>query len=1069
MRLGGTAMATALMAAWPGGGVLAAGVAVESVQAGFAAHEAGLRAGDVLTAWERAAAPPANPEPLEGTLGSPFDLAQVEREQAPRGAVTLRGERGGAPLAVRVPAGEWRIVARPAAPAEGDPVQAAWRAFAAAEAAVRERRWDAAGAAFEEAVRAAGASGDGVAVVVAQRARARFLHDRSQWEPAIAAYDAALAADRALAPEGLGVAWVHHQLARLWESRGDLAAAEEHNRRALELRERLAPGSADVAASLLNVGNVAKTRGDLATAEGFYRRSLALYEALSVTAGVGFGLNNLGIVAAQRGDLRTAEDYFRRGLVIEDRLRPGTVEQARALHNVGIVSRRRGDLAAAERHMTRALAIFEELGAEPDAANLMTSLGVVYKERDDLEGAEGYYRRALALYEKLAPGSADAAATHNNLANVRMWQGDVAGAEEHYRRAVELQEKLGPDNLAVAASVNGLAEAARQRGDLPLARTHAARSLAIVERLAPQGQNAEAALRVSGDIAMDAGDLAAAEGFYRRALKLRRQMGEGLEAEACHGLAVLHRRRKDLDQALGFHRCALDALDTRRRTVGGTDESRSAFGRRFAGYYRDAIEVLMELGRPAEAFHVLERHRARAFLSMLAERELVFARDVPEDLDRERRALNVEFERTLQRAAAAKPADLPKQREALADVRRRQGLVREKIRSASPRLAGLEYPEPLDLPSARAALDPGTVLLSYSLGPERGHLFAVGPGPEDFLAVPLAVRLDDLRGDAARFRELMSRPQVLQRAQLQALARRLGDTLLRPAAGAVGRAERLLVVPDGPLHLVPFAALADPTSPRGFRYLAESKPVHVAASATVFAELKRRGPARRTARLVAFGDADYSAAGRAAAPAGAMRVARERGLDLRPLPASRAEVLGLKALYPGSSRVFMGAEASEENAKAIGPEPSLVHFATHGLADERSPLESTLALTLPGPQAAGENGLLQAWEIFEQLRIDADLVTLSACGTARGKEMSGEGILGLTRAFQHAGARTVLASLWEVADASTADLMQRFYRHLSAGVPPAEALRRAQVALLRRPATSAPYYWAAFTLAGAAR
>ena len=1066
MRHAQAASLAALLVA--AGGPSAADVVVESVQAGFAAQEAGLRPGDVLTDWERAAAPPANPEPAAGAVRSPFDLAQVEREQAPRGELTLRGERDGAPLTVRVPPGEWRVSARPAAAGDGDVLHAAWVAFEAANVAVRERRWDAAGKAFEDAVRAAESSGDAVAALVVHRARARFFHDRSQWEPALASYADALKVDEGLAAESLGVAWVHHQLARLTESRGDLAAAAEHNRRALALRERLAPGSADVAASLLNVGNVAKTRGDFAAAEDFYRKSLALYESLAVTAGIGFGLNNLGIVAAQRGDLRTAEDFFRRGLVIEDRLRPGTVEQARALHNVGIISRRRGDLAAAEQYMTRSLAILEGLGSSVDAANLMASLGVVYKERGDLAGAEVYYRRSLALYEKLAPGSGDAAAALHNLANVRMWQGDVGGAEEHYRRAVELQERIGPDNINVAGSLNGLAEAARQRGDLASARGYAERSLAILEKLAPQGQGAEAALRVSGDIAMDAGDLEAAEGFYRRALEIRRGMGQALEAEACHSLATLHRRRKDLGQALGFHLCALDALDARRRSVGGTDESRAAFGQRFAGYYRGAIEVLMELGRPAEAFHVLERYRARGFLSMLAERDLVFARDVPEELDRERRALNLEFERTLQRAGAAKAADLPKLREALADVRRRQGVVREKIRAASPRLAALEYPEPLDLPGARAALDAGTVLLSYSLGPEGGHVFAVGPGPDDFLAVPLDVRLAGMRADAARFRELMEKPSVLQRAQLQALARRLADALLRPVAEPIRRADRILVVPDGPLHLVPFAALADPTGARGFRYLAESKAVHVAASATVFAELRKRGPVRREARLVAFGDPDYSAAAHVA-PAGALRAAAERGLDLRPLPASRAEVMGLKTLYPGASRVFMGAEASEENAKAVGPDPSLIHFATHGLADESSPLESTLALTLPRAQSAGENGLLQAWEIFEQLRIDADLVTLSACGTARGQELSGEGILGLTRAFQHAGARTVLASLWEVSDASTADLMRHFYRHLSAGVPQSEALRRAQVALLRKPATAAPYYWAAFTLAGAAR
>jgi len=143
-----------------------------------------------------------------------------------------------------------------------------------------------------------------------------------------------------------------------------------------------------------------------------------------------------------------------------------------------------------------------------------------------------------------------------------------------------------------------------------------------------------------------------------------------------------------------------------------------------------------------------------------------------------------------------------------------------------------------------------------------------------------------------------------------------------------------------------------------------------------------------------------------------------------------------------------------------------VHFACHGLADERSPLESSLALSLPGGARAGrENGLLHAWEILEQVRLDADLVTLSACDTALGREMSGEGILGLTRAFQYAGARTVLASLWPVADDSTATLMKSFYAYLKQGQSKDRALRAAQLDMIRS-GSSHPYRWAAFQLVG---
>lgn len=197
--------------------------------------------------------------------------------------------------------------------------------------------------------------------------------------------------------------------------------------------------------------------------------------------------------------------------------------------------------------------------------------------------------------------------------------------------------------------------------------------------------------------------------------------------------------------------------------------------------------------------------------------------------------------------------------------------------------------------------------------------------------------------------------------------------------------------------------------------------------------------------------------------------------SLAPLPDTRAEVEALGAIYGEKATLWLGAAATEARARTIGREASLIHFATHGLVDDHLPLESALALSAPQTEQDG-NGLLHAWEIVESMRLDADLVTLSACESALGERMSGEGILGLTRAFQHAGARSVLASLWNVADRSTAALMQRFYTNLNQGMDKASALRAAQIALLNSPIVPpgesepidarAPYAWAAFQLYG---
>ena len=209
-----------------------------------------------------------------------------------------------------------------------------------------------------------------------------------------------------------------------------------------------------------------------------------------------------------------------------------------------------------------------------------------------------------------------------------------------------------------------------------------------------------------------------------------------------------------------------------------------------------------------------------------------------------------------------------------------------------------------------------------------------------------------------------------------------------------------------------------------------------------------------------------------------MRSAVRRGMfEFEPLPYSRREVERIAALYPAAAtRTYLGAQATEEHAKATGRETRIVHFAVHGVLDDRLPLSSGLALTMPeGFPEDLDNGLLQVWEILERLRLEADLVVLSACETGVGREQGGDGLIGLTRAFQYAGARTVAATLWKVHDRMTAELMVRFHRHLRAGKPKDEALRAAQVELIRGPVEvedeagevvakdwSAPYYWAAF-------
>jgi len=183
------------------------------------------------------------------------------------------------------------------------------------------------------------------------------------------------------------------------------------------------------------------------------------------------------------------------------------------------------------------------------------------------------------------------------------------------------------------------------------------------------------------------------------------------------------------------------------------------------------------------------------------------------------------------------------------------------------------------------------------------------------------------------------------------------------------------------------------------------------------------------------------------------------------LPFADVEGRSVAEAFPKTSELLLGDQATEARAKALDDSVRYVHFAAHGLLDRRSPLDSGIVLATPRSKDEGDNGVLQAWEIFERLRLRADLVTLSGCETGLGRDAGGEGLIGLVRALQYAGAHSVAASLWPVSDRSTAELMKVFYENLAAGKPKDESLQAAQEAL-RRGTFAHPFHWAGFALYG---
>ena len=362
--------------------------------------------------------------------------------------------------------------------------------------------------------------------------------------------------------------------------------------------------------------------------------------------------------------------------------------------------------------------------------------------------------------------------------------------------------------------------------------------------------------------------------------------------------------------------------------------------------------------------------------------------------------------------------------------------------------------EPLTLDAIQRSSRDGVAVVSYAF--TGGGLVAFVVGRDTFRTVRLAPGARALADAVGNYRDLLARGDAAASETASALFR----DLVAPWRGLVSKDTRhLVVLPDGPLHEMPFDALPIPGT-KG-RLLVEDFLVSYAPSASVLARLAAPRAADRAARPDALILADPMRSG-AASPA--MRVYEEEGFRDTPIPFSRREAQRIARYVNSSSVLLVGADARKR--RVVAEDLSrfrVLHFAMHAFTSRRAPAHS--ALILATESATGDAGFLSAGEIY-RLRLDADLVVLSGCQTARGQVLPGERVQGLVSAFLHSGARSVVASQWNVDDESTAGLMESFYRGLSRGLGRGEALREARLELLHRGA--APRLWAPFVLIGEA-
>jgi CHAT domain-containing protein/predicted negative regulator of RcsB-dependent stress response len=867
------------------------------------------------------------------------------------------------------------------------------------------------------------------------------------------------------------------------------------------------------------IGDVYYNLGDMSKALSHHQKALQIWQQLRNYQGQVNVLVSFGYAYTETSNIPAALDSYNNALSIS-RAANDDHSQAIALRALANLQTKLGENQEAFKLFFQALNLLSPLEDQYLEAIILGGLAYTYEYVGEWQLALEYYGRALAIFKRIGHKWGEAEA-EMPIGEVYYLQGEYQAAIKHYEQAVTLFRELNiPRWEGMTIRNMGLVYAAL--GDEVKALECYRQALGLIR--AGQDQRHEAyTLNYMGQIFEGRGKKQEALAYYNRALHLSRIAADPAgESLTLYNVAHAERDRGNLRQARAHIESALQIAESLRTKV-TSQKLRAAYFASTRQHYDLYIDILMRLHeeRPGEgfdvaAFNMSERARARSLLESLREAKVDIREGVPvELLERERaleQLLRTKSDRHAQLLGGKQQSEAEVVAKEIDQIIAQHDEVEALIKASSPHFASLSQPQPLSLHDIQQRLlDDDTLLLEYALGDDKSYLWAVTRTEIQSFELP---GRDEIENAARSFYSLLKSIQPVpgetfeqRQARASEAARQLPantsslSELLLGRVGSKLNTKRLLIVPDGALQYIPFQALILPASasmsrqagdsaPAGPQYLIYNHEIINEPSASTLAllinETANRQPAPKSVAVLA--DAVFeiddprirseNERGGGALPdrfeASELHQAfRDAGSEsaggqIPRLLASRDEASAIIALTPaGTALNALGFEANR--ATATSSELSkyrIVHFATHAILNNQSPDLSGIVLSLFDQRAKPQDGFLRLHDIYN-LHLSADLVVLSACNTALGRDVRGEGLVGLTRGFMHAGASSVVASLWKVDDDATAELMKNLYTFmLQEGLSPSDALRHAQLEMLKRRQWREPYYWAAFVIQG---
>lgn len=789
--------------------------------------------------------------------------------------------------------------------------------------------------------------------------------------------------------------------------------------------------------------------------------------------------NNIAIVYYYRGDYKRALDYMKNAVNVLRRFYGEDHKLVAAgYNNVGVVYSEMGKLKEAAQYLEKALAIKKKILGEdhPDIAIAYQNLGALYFDMKDYDQAISDYKKAVVLHRERFPNG------HPKLADDYANLGQAYAKKKEYRKALNYYRKdlntnlkfLAADHPYIGDTYNKIAEAYSKIRNYRMALNYLQKALPIFV----EGYSEEQGLQNP-----DLGQVV----YPQKLLKTLE-----LKAKTLHDYAEQQHDTKRMDQSLHAYLNAAQLIEKLQYSL-SREGSKFLLRKQTHKLFRKGFKVAYTLARKTGnadyveyAFYFAEKSKDQILLEQLQETHAEHFAGIPDSLIQRGEKLETQLTKFQQKlytlAGSPQPSDSLKRlalEDSLFDTHRSLAAHIAMLEKSYPKYYSLKYRH-TTIPSwqvRRQILKPGQAMVEYFMGPDSLYAFVITPKQFHLQKVVSDSLLTD---DIHRYRRaVMKQGNPIDFAKS---SYRLYQKLFEPIENLIP-GHRLLIVADGPLNLLPFESLVTENPASGpvlrFRklaYLIDDYTFSYAPSATYLSMRQKMAAADTRARhrkeFLGFAPAftDLTASKLRSLYPGLNR-------PLNALPLSKTEVEKLRNLFDKphgfwsflkSSKdvadVFEDDRATEEQFKSLPlKDYQYIHLATHAFVSEEKPGQS--AIVFAAPKGKREDGVLHASEIYN-LQLDARLVTLSACNTGIGKMAKGEGMMSLSRAFQYAGARNLLVSLWNVDDRSTAKLMVDFYKRNEQDVSMPRALREAKLSLIEEGRYAAPRYWAPFVFIG---